>query len=80
MVRTLVPIESSLNNDEHISFGFGIHQCLGFRLALPQLDILMRRLLKAFSKYQIESAPVFLCSNFVQAIKSLPIELAPGPV
>ena len=62
-----MPIESSLNHDDQISFGFGIHQCLGFRLTLPQLDILMQRLLKAFPKYLIESAPVFLRSNFAQA-------------
>jgi len=60
---------------EHLSFGFGIHRCLGNRLAELQLRILWEEILKRFSYVEVVGEPVRVCSNFVNGIKSLPVKL-----
>ena len=61
---------------EHIAFGFGIHRCLGNRLAELQLRILWEEILNRDLKIEVLGKPVYAYSNFLRSIKSLPVRLA----
>ncbi|HMT44640.1 MAG TPA: cytochrome P450 [Chakrabartia sp.] len=63
------------NANRHITFGFGIHHCIGNRLAQMQLAIILEAFLKAFPDYEILEEPRYVRSNFVGAMKSLPMRL-----
>jgi cytochrome P450 len=60
---------------QHLSFGAGIHRCVGDRLAELQLQILWREILKRNLKPEIAGEPVRLYSNFIRGIRSLPVIL-----
>jgi cytochrome P450 len=61
---------------EHMSFGFGIHRCLGNRLAEMQLKILWEEVLRKDLKIEVLDKPVYAYSNFLHAIRSLPVRIA----
>lgn len=61
---------------EHLSFGFGIHRCLGNRLAELQLRILWEEILNRDLKIEVLGKPAYAYSNFLRSIKSLPVRLA----
>jgi cytochrome P450 len=61
---------------EHLSFGFGIHRCLGNRLAELQLKILWEEVLRRGLEIDVLGKPVYAYSNFLRGIKSLPVRLA----
>ena len=61
---------------EHMSFGFGIHRCLGNRLAEMQLRILWEEVLRRDLKITVLDKPVYAYSNFLHAIRSLPVQIA----
>jgi cytochrome P450 len=61
----------------HLSFGFGIHRCVGNRLAELQLKILWQEILARFDRIEIVSAPRFVPSSFVKGYESLMVRL-PG--
>jgi cytochrome P450 len=58
---------------QHLSFGAGIHRCVGDRLAELQLQILWREILKRNLRPEIVAEPVRLYSNFIRGIRSLPV-------
>lgn len=60
---------------QHLSFGFGIHRCVGNRLAEMQLKILWEEILKRFSRIEVMGEPVRVRSNFVRGYASLPVKL-----
>ncbi|MBL6612773.1 MAG: cytochrome P450 [Reyranella sp.] len=57
----------------HLSFGAGIHRCVGDRLAEMQLKILWEEMLKRDLTIEIAGPPVRLYSNFIRGIRSLPV-------
>ena len=61
---------------EHMSFGFGIHRCLGNRLAELQLRVLWEEVLKRDLQIEVVDKPVYAYSNFLHAIRSLPVQIA----
>src|ERR1700733_5300632 len=61
---------------EHMSFGFGIHRCLGNRLAELQLRVLWEEILKRDLQIEVVDKPVYVYSNFLHAIRSLPVRIA----
>ena len=61
----------------HISFGFGVHRCMGNRLAEMQLRIVWEEILKRFRKVEVVATPTRLKSNFVRGITELPVVLVP---
>jgi len=63
------------NANRHITFGYGIHHCLGSRLAAMQLTIILEAFLGAFPDYTVMGEPEYIRSNFVGAMKRLPISL-----
>ncbi len=58
---------------QHLSFGAGIHRCVGDRLAELQIHILWREMLKRRLRPEIVGEPVRLYSNFIRGIRSLPV-------
>lgn len=63
------------NAARHLSFGFGIHRCLGDRMAVLQIEIVLRALLRAFPRIETAGEGVYLQSNFVNGVKRLPVRL-----
>jgi cytochrome P450 len=61
----------------HLSFGFGIHRCMGNRLAEMQLRIVWEEILTRFSKVEVVGKPQRLRSSFVRGITELPVRLHP---
>jgi len=61
---------------EHLSFGFGIHRCLGNRLAELQLRILWEEVLRRDLRIEVVGKPVYAYSNFLRGIKQLPVRVA----
>jgi cytochrome P450 len=59
----------------HMSFGFGIHRCMGNRVAELQLRVLWEEILKRFSHVEVVGPPVRVLSNFVQGYSELPVRL-----
>ena len=62
---------------QHLSFGFGIHRCVGNRLAELQLKILWQELLARFPKIEVMEPPVRVKSSFVRGFTELMVRL-PG--
>jgi cytochrome P450 len=61
---------------QHLSFGFGIHRCVGNRLAEMQLRIVWEEILKRFRHIEIVGEPERIYSNFVKGYASLPVRIA----
>ncbi len=61
----------------HLSFGFGIHRCMGNRLAEMQLTILWEEILQRFHRIEVLEQPTRLRSSFVHGITHLPVKLHP---
>ena len=62
---------------QHLSFGFGIHRCMGNRLAEMQLRILWEEIQKRFHKVEVVGEPARVPSNFVHGYTELPVVLHP---
>jgi len=60
---------------QHLSFGFGIHRCVGNRLAEMQLRIVWEEILKRFHKVEVMGEPVRVFSSFVRGYSHLPVRL-----
>ncbi len=61
---------------QHLSFGFGIHRCVGNRLAEMQLKILWEEILKRDLKIEVQGPPKRVLSAFVHGITELPVRIA----
>jgi len=59
----------------HLSFGFGIHRCMGNRVAELQLRVLWEEILKRFDRIEVVAEPERVLSNFVQGYVDLPVRL-----
>ncbi|MFX8418095.1 cytochrome P450, partial [Acinetobacter baumannii] len=57
---------------QHLSFGAGIHRCVGDRLAELQIRILWEEILKRDLKFEVLGEPERLYSNFIRGIRRLP--------
>jgi cytochrome P450 len=58
---------------QHLSFGFGIHRCVGNRLAELQLTIIWEEILKRFPEIEVVGEPKRVFSTFVRGYESLPV-------
>ncbi len=63
------------NVRQHLSFGWGVHFCVGSRLAEMQLRILWEETLKRFRRVEVVGEPVRVRSCFVKGFTSLPVRL-----
>jgi cytochrome P450 len=60
---------------QHLSYGAGIHRCVGDRLADLQLAILWEEILRRDLKIEVLGEPVRAVSNFIRGIKELPVRV-----
>ena len=63
------------NARQHLAFGYGIHRCLGNRLAEMQLRILWEEILARFEHVEVVGEPKYLNSSFIRGITELPVRL-----
>lgn len=63
------------NARQHLSFGFGVHRCMGNRVAELQLRILWEEMLERYSQIEVVGAPIRAISNFVRGYTHLPVRL-----
>jgi cytochrome P450 len=57
----------------HMSFGFGIHRCVGNRLAELQLTIIWEEIMKRFPVIELAAEPSRTHSVFVKGYETLPV-------
>ena len=60
---------------QHVSFGFGIHRCVGNRLAELQLRILWEEILKRFPMIEVVDQPKRIYSNFIHGLSSMMVRI-----
>lgn len=63
------------NARSHLAFGFGIHRCMGNRVAEMQLKILWEEVMQRFHKIEVVGDPVRIRSSFVKGYSKLPVKL-----
>ncbi|MEZ5594822.1 MAG: cytochrome P450 [Pseudomonadales bacterium] len=61
----------------HVSFGFGVHRCMGNRLAEMQLRILWEEIMKRFHTVELVGDVERLPNNFIRGIRNVPVRLHP---
>ncbi|MGE0740204.1 MAG: cytochrome P450 [Hyphomonadaceae bacterium] len=64
------------NVRRHLSFGFGIHRCVGNRLGEMQLRIVWEEILKRFDHIEVMEEPRRVYSSFVKGYETLPVRIA----
>jgi cytochrome P450 len=60
---------------QHLSFGFGIHRCVGNRLAEMQLRIVWEEILKRWSFIEVMEQPRRVHSAFVKGYEYMPVRI-----
>ncbi|WP_299195405.1 cytochrome P450 [uncultured Erythrobacter sp.] len=63
------------NPRQHLSFGFGIHRCVGNRLAEMQLRILWEEILNRFDRIEVIGEPERVQSNFVRGYAKMMVRV-----
>ena len=63
----------------HLSFGHGIHYCLGANLARLEARVAFEELLARHPEYALEQQPRWVTSRWARAHAAIPIRLANGP-
>lgn len=61
---------------EHLSFGYGVHRCLGNRLAEMQLRVMWEEILQRFDRVEVVEDPVRASSTVFHAIQELPVRVS----
>lgn len=64
------------NVRRHLSFGFGIHRCVGNRLGEMQLRIVWEEILKRFDHIEVVEEPKRVTSSFVKGYETLPVRIS----
>ena len=59
----------------HLSFGFGIHRCMGNRLAELQLMLVWEEILQRFQDITLEGEPERTSSNIIHGYTALPVSV-----
>jgi cytochrome P450 len=65
------------NSRAHVAFGFGVHRCMGNRLAELQLTVLWEEIMKRFHTIELVDDVTRLPNNFIRGIKDVPVRLHP---
>ncbi len=65
------------NARAHVAFGFGVHRCMGNRLAELQLRVLWEEIMQRFHWIEVVGDIERLPNNFIRGIKNVPVRLHP---
>jgi cytochrome P450 len=63
------------NARQHLSFGFGLHRCMGNRLAEMQLRVLWEEIMQRFRMIEVVGEPQRTLSAFVKGYTELPVRV-----
>ena len=63
------------NARRHLSFGFGVHRCVGARLAELQLQILIEEMLERRMTVRVTGTPEYVAQSFVHGYTRLPVTI-----
>ena len=63
------------NPRRHLSFGFGTHHCVGYRLGELQLQVAWEEIMKRFRMIEVMGEPTRVCSNIIHGYASLPVRV-----
>jgi cytochrome P450 len=66
------------NARRHLAFGFGIHRCVGARLAELQIGILLEEMHKRKMAVEVVGPPTRVYSSFVHGFRALPVVMRRG--
>jgi linalool 8-monooxygenase len=62
----------------HLTFGVGVHHCLGWRFGEAQIAVMLTELLDRLPDIRVEEGAARLRSNFVAGFKRLPVIFTPA--
>ena len=65
------------NPRRHLSFGFGTHHCVGYRLGELQLQVAWEEIMKRFRAVEVMGEPTRVCSNIIHGYTALPVRVHP---
>ncbi len=65
------------NARTHVAFGFGVHRCMGNRMAELQLRVLWEEIMKRFNNIEVVGTVERLPNNFIRGIKDVPVRVHP---
>lgn len=65
------------NAKQYLSFGLGVHFCMGSRVAELQLRVLWEEIMKRYRQVEVVGEPVRVKSSFVKGFAELPVRLHP---
>ncbi len=65
------------NARAHVAFGYGLHRCMGNRLAELQLRVLWDEIHARFKLVEVVGEPVRVPNNFIRGIADLPVQVHP---
>ena len=60
---------------QHVGFGFGIHRCVGNRLAEMQLKVMWEEIVKRFDRIEVVGEPVRMNNGFVKGYEAMPVRI-----
>lgn len=63
------------NAGHHLAFGYGVHFCMGSRLAELQLRVLWEEILQRFDRIEVQEEPSRTLSSFVKGYTRLPVSV-----
>jgi cytochrome P450 len=63
------------NARRHLAFGYGIHRCVGARLAELQISILMTEMAKRRMRVNVLAEPVRVAQSFVNGYRAMQVEI-----
>lgn len=63
------------NARHHVSFGFGVHRCMGNCLAEMQLRVIWEEIIERFEFIEVTGKESRLKSDFIRGIRGLPVRL-----
>jgi len=62
--------------NKHLSFGYGVHFCLGAALARMEMNSFFTELIPRIKTIELAGEPEFMATTFVGGLKHLPIRVA----
>ena len=60
---------------QHVGFGFGIHRCVGNRLAEMQLKVMWEEILKRFPRIEVVGEPRRMKNSFVKGYEGMMVRI-----
>jgi cytochrome P450 len=63
------------NARRHLAFGYGIHRCVGARLAELQIAVLLEEMAKRRMRVNVMEEPVRVSACFVNGYRKLPVQI-----